>query len=202
MAHLNTVRFPDGLAVGVVYGPEFVTEVVALSSGAEKRNRVRRNALCVGDCAHAPKNEADYDVLLKFFRGMNGRLNTFRFKDYSDYRCAATEGVVVGLTARTFQLSKLYFLATGFEEVRTIQAPIDGGFVLYNSGTPLTLTTDYTLNTATGIVTTVADRVAANLSWSGQFDNVVRFDTDRMATSIDNHKIFTWGGIPIKEQRL
>jgi uncharacterized protein (TIGR02217 family) len=42
MAHLNTTRFPEQIAVGAVYGPEFVTEIVQVQSGREKRNQVRR----------------------------------------------------------------------------------------------------------------------------------------------------------------
>lgn len=203
MAHLNTIRFPDGIALGVTYGPEFVTEIAAMVSGKEKRNSVRQRALCVGDCSHVPRLEEHYGELLKFFRGMNGRANTFRFKDYTDFEVALTEGVVeeIGDDGTSFQLCKKYFVATGFEEVRLIQAPIAAGLVLKDGATTLTYTTDYTV-TATGIVATTAPRDAEDLTWSGEFDNVCRFDTDRMATAIDAARVFSWGGIPIREVRL
>lgn len=201
MAHLNSTRFPEQLAAGAVYGPEFVTEIAQVQSGREKRNQVRTKALCVGDVSHAPRLKDDYPQLLKFFRAVNGRFNTFRFKDHTDFECAITEGVVEGIDTTRFQLQKKY--ATGsLYELRDIQQPIAAGFVLKNSGTPLTLTTDYTVDTATGIVTTMTPRTAGDLTWSGEFDNAVRFDTDRMATSADANEIFTWGGIPIREVRL
>jgi uncharacterized protein (TIGR02217 family) len=101
MAHLNTTRFPEQIAVGAVYGPEFATEIVQVQSGREKRNQVRTKALCVGDVSHAPRLKDDFPELLKFFRAVNGRFNSFRFKDFTDYECAISEGVVSGLTSTT-----------------------------------------------------------------------------------------------------
>jgi uncharacterized protein (TIGR02217 family) len=202
MAHLNTVNFPDGLAVGASYGPEFLTEVVQSQSGREKRNRIRRNALCVGDVAHAPRLADDFPELLKFFRAVNGRLNSFRFKDWTDYQCSLAEGAATQLTTTTVQLVKLYVTGS-LQEARDIQQPIADGFVLKISGVTKTITTDFTLDTATGIVTSLIGAItAADITWSGEFDNAVRFDTDRMATSVDGYNVFTWGGIPIKEVRL
>jgi uncharacterized protein (TIGR02217 family) len=202
MPHLNSVRFPDRLASGVVYGPEFVTEIVPTISGREKRNRVRRNALCVGECSHIPTLREDYPDLLRFFRGVNGRFSSWRFKDFTDYECTFADGVLEEIDSTHFQLCKLYEVYSGFDEVRVIQAPIAAGFVLRDGSTTLTLTTDYTLDTATGIVTTPSPRSAGSLSWSGTFDNVCRFDTDRMAVSAVTANVFTWGGIPIREVRL
>lgn len=200
MAHFDDLRLPEDFEVGAVYGPEFETEISPMQSGREKRNRVR-DPLCVGDLSYAPRLEADYPELLKFFRLMNGRWNSFRFRDASDYVCAASEGAVIGLTGSTFQLVKVYAVGSHAEQ-RVIQAPLAAGFVLEESGVALTLTTDYTLDTATGIVTTVAPKTAADLTWSGEFDNVVRFDTDRMAARYDANQILSWGGIPIKEVAL
>lgn len=197
MAHLNTVRLPVDLEVGAVYGPEFVTEVVAVQSGLEKRNRVRRNAICRGDISFAPKLAENYKDLITFFRAVNGRFNSWCFKDWSDYQVEITEGVVVGLTTKTFQLAKLYRLVTNVEEIRYIQQPIAAGLVLKYDGS--TMSSGYSVDTATGIVTTVDAKDAAKFTWSGEFDNAVRFDTDRMATSVTACAVMTWGGIPISE---
>lgn len=197
MAHLNTVRLPVDLEVGAVYGPEFITEVVAIQSGQEKRNRVRRNAICKGDISFAPKLAENYKDLITFFRAVNGRFNSWRFKDWSDYEATHAEGVVVGLTARTFQMAKLYRLATNIEEIRYIQQPISAGLVVKYDGS--TLSSGYTVDTATGIITTTTDKDSAKFTWAGEFDNAVRFDTDRMATSVAACAVMTWGGIPIAE---
>jgi uncharacterized protein (TIGR02217 family) len=204
MAHLNAVQFPRGLAAGVVYGPEFSTEVVITVAGKEKRNRIRRNALCVGECSQIPRIREQYPELLKFFRAVGGRFNTWRFKDYSDYQANATEGVLEARdsTSLSFQLCKLYTVYTGFQEVRWIQAPITSTLVIRDAGAVLVAGTHYSVNDSTGVVTFTTARTEAALSWSGDFDNVCRFDTDRMAVSAETAHLFTWGGIPIREVRL
>jgi uncharacterized protein (TIGR02217 family) len=202
MAHLNTVRFPEELDYGVSYGPDFVTTVVMTEGGQESRNRVAARGKCSGDCAASLQTPEQYAILLKFFRSVAGRFHTWRFKDWTDYQCAITEGVLIGLSSNTFQLAKLYFTAVGFEERRHIQAPIAAGLVLELSGTPLLLTTDYTLDDATGIVTTTAPHAAADLAWSGEFDNVCRFDSDSMKGRFDKFEAVSWNQIQIKEVPL
>lgn len=200
MAHLSDLRLPEGIETGAVYGPEYLTEVAPMTSGKEARNRTR-DALCVGDLSFAPTLEEDYPALLKFFRIANGRFNSFVMRDYSDFEVALTEGVAVAITSTTFQLYKKYAVGS-HTELRAIQAPLAAGFVIKNSGTPLTVTTEYVLDAANGIVTIASAPTAGNLTWSGEFDNVVRFDTDRMATNFTACQVFTWGGIPIKEVPL
>lgn len=198
MSHLNTVRFPEDLAVGMVYGPEFVTEVVVTVARKEKRNQVSTRSLCVGDFSSAHRFASDFVEYLKFFRAVRGRLHTFRLKDPTDYACALAEGVVAEIDSTHFQLQKKYETG-GLEELRDIQQPIALSIVLENSGAALAVGVDYTLDDATGIITTAAPHVAANLTWSGEFDNAVRFDTDKMAPTIDAFEVFSWSGIPVRE---
>jgi uncharacterized protein (TIGR02217 family) len=197
MAHFSDLRLPEDLEVGAVYGPEYVTAIAPTQSGRETRNRVR-DALCRGDLSFAPRLAENYDELLKFFRACNGKFNSFRFKDYGDFACAITEGVVRGIDTTHFQLQKKY-AALSHYDLRDIQQPIATGFVLKDGSTTLTLTTDYTLDSATGIVTTVATHTASALTWSGEFDNAVRFDVDKMATSFKAYQVHQWGEISIAE---
>lgn len=45
-------------------------------------------------------------------------------------------------------------------------------------------------------------QVADALTWSGQFDVPVRFDTDQMAVSIESFQLYAWGQIPLVEIRV
>lgn len=208
MASLESPRFPEDISYGVTFGPEFVTEVASLPNGTEARDRMRTRALCVGECAHGVKTMEELKVLHKFFRSMGGRFHTFRFKDWTDFVCLDEDGSVIVVDANNiptgassgtrFQLCKDYEAAIGFSEKRYIKKPIATGFVLKESGVTLTGGA-YTLDATTGIIVTSGSKTVASLSWSGQFDVHCRFDTDRMAVSLEDLDAHTWGQIPIKE---
>jgi uncharacterized protein (TIGR02217 family) len=276
---MESPRFPENISRGVTFGPEFVTAIGFVPGGDEQRNRSRAKAKCIGECAHGLKSQTDLTTLIKFFRSVGGRYAGFRFKDWSDYQCVQADSLVTLIAGATSQLQKLYQSAVSFNEVRDIRKPVTGTIVVYNNGTPLTVTTNYTIDYTTGIVTfiaratrnitavtvgattqitlastigaaignslyltglTGADAALLNggtfaitniagavytlnvntagktitaagtaawyyggtgdvLTWAGEFDVPCRFDTDRMATSIQDFGIYAWNQIPIKE---
>ncbi len=205
MAFLESPRMPDKIAFGAVGGPKFSTTVVMVTSGAEKRNREWSMPLYRYDVSQAIKTEADFAAIDAHFMVVGGRELGFRFRDRRDYRVATGQGVVAGLTSTTFQLQKKYTFGS-VSALRTIKKPVPGGFVLKNSGTTLALTTDYTLDNTTGIVTTTSPRTAANLTWTGEFDVPVRFDVDELKGQIINRKgtgeyFIQWSSIPLVELR-
>lgn len=202
MSFFETPRFPDGISFGATGGPQFSTEVVTVESGREKRNARRSTPLHEWDVSHTVRSQTDLDTLRAHFLAMNGQEHGFRFKDWSDFRCLITQGVVVGLTSTTFQLVKRYTLGAVSKD-RTITKPLAAGFVLKNSGVDLILTTDYTLNTVTGVVTTVTPKTAANLTWSGEFDVPMRYATDRFQAQIVSRSgtelVYALDSVPVME---
>jgi uncharacterized protein (TIGR02217 family) len=112
---------------------------------------------------------------------------------------------VTGITSTTFQLAKRYTNGAVSKD-RNIIKPIAAGFVLKDTGVTLTLTTDYTLNSTTGVVTTVIPRTAANLTWSGEFDVPMRFDTDEFHAEIVDRSgsvlLYALTSVPIVEVLL
>ncbi|MEY5101253.1 MAG: hypothetical protein RJA36_3972 [Pseudomonadota bacterium] len=206
MAFYESPRFPELIAMGAVGGPAWETEVVRTISGHESRLGKWAYPLHrfeIGAGINAP---ADHATLRAFFINCRGRLHGFRFKDWTDYSATHTDGKVTGLTSTTFQLVKRYTSGSQTTD-RKIVKPIASGFELKNSGTTLTLTTDYTLDATTGIVTTTTSRTAANLTWSGEFDVPVRFDTDDMQARVlartpSRGILQQWEGVPLVELRL
>ncbi len=206
MSFFESPRFPERISYGAVGGPGFETQVVQTISGHEQRNGAWALPLHRWDVSQGVKSASDFATLRSFFLAAGGRRHAWRFKDWSDYSATHTDGKVTGLTVRTFQLVKRY--TSGSQTLdRKIQKPIASGFELKNSGSTLTLTTDYTLDTATGIVTTVIDRTAANLTWLGEFDVPMRFDTDQLQARIEARTVarglmHVWDSIPIVEVRV
>lgn len=203
---MESPRFPDDIAYGVVFGPEFVTVIVGNSAGFESRNRVRQRALCRGDCAQSVKSQAQLSTLVAFFRSVGGRHIGFRFKDWTDYTLTTAESslTLVPATTNQFQLNKVYQAAVGFSEVRPLRKPRAGTLVLRDLGVvvaPGTGAGQWVLNEATGIVTIGAGltRLAANLTASCEFDVPCRFDTDTLAATVDTARVYSWGQIPIME---
>jgi uncharacterized protein (TIGR02217 family) len=208
MAFLETPRFPENIALGAQGGPVFSTAVVITNSGDEWRDSQWQYPLHRWDVSQGIKNLADFTTVRAYFMAVGGRARGWRFKDFSDFKHShgpQESGRVLGLTSTTFQLVKRY--ATGsVHQDRKIIKPVAAGFALLDGATVLTPTTDYTLSTTTGIVTTTASRTAANLSWQGEFDVPCRFDTDALEArhvgrNPSQGRLYEWGSIPIVEMR-
>jgi len=209
MAFYESPRFPERIAVGAQGGPCFETTVVTTTAGYESRLGAWTYPLHKWDVSqgiNADNTPTTHAELRAFFMTMRGKLHAFRFKDWTDFAATHTTGVVTGLTSTTFQLVKRY--TSGAQSLdRKISKPIASGFELKNSGSTLTLTTDYTLDATTGIVTTTTSKTAANLTWAGEFDVPVRFDVDQMtaealARTPTRGVLMRWAGIPLVEVRL
>jgi uncharacterized protein (TIGR02217 family) len=205
MAFLESPRMPEKISFGAVGGPGFRTSVVTVSSGFEKRNAEWSKVRHSYDVSQAVKTQSDFEEVRNHFLAVGGKRDGFRFKDFADFTVSTGEGVVLGLTSTTFQLQKKYTFGS-VNTLRDIKKPIASGFVLLNSGTPLTLTTDYTLDATTGIFTTTTPKTAANLTWTGEFDVPVRFDVDELKGQIINRKpngeyLLAWDSIILVEVR-
>lgn len=187
-------RFPPKISFGANGGPGFLTDIVITNGGVESRDQTRSMELGSWEVSHAARLPAAYKPLQAFFRLAGGRANTFRFKDWTDYTVAANEGKFVMLTSTTFQCVKRYtFGSQTFD--RTIMLPVS----------PISVTggTVASISYTTGIVTMTSGTPTA---WTGEFDILARFDTDRMrAETIDRNPrdglIIGWSSIPIVEVR-
>jgi uncharacterized protein (TIGR02217 family) len=200
-AFLETPRFPEEVSAWARGGPEFKTMIAAVSSGAEQRNSLWTFPLGKWDIGAGLREIKNAEATVAFHRNQFGRAYGFRMKDPLDSACLITAGVVVGLTGTTFQLYKNYTIGA-VTVSRKIAKPLASGLVLKNSGTTLTLTTDYALDTTTGIVTTATSKTAANLTWSGSFDVPVRFDDDWLQLGLDPGGLINYDSIILKELRL
>lgn len=198
MAFLD-LRFPVDISFGAIGGPGFLTDIVITNSGVESRDQTRSMDLGAWEVSHVPRFPEMYKRLQSFFRIAAGRANTFRFKDWSDFTVTASEGVLsptddAGSPPLTWQLYKRYtFGSITFD--RKIVLPISAITVTGGSGVSVAY--------STGVVTVSS---GTPTSWSGEFDVLARFDTDRMHGQIIERNptdglLVEWASIPIVEVR-
>ncbi len=196
----HEVRFPDDIAYGATGGPEFATSVVATASGYEQRNINWSAARGRWDVASGLKKQTQLDTLIAFFRARKGRAHGFRFKDWTDYKATAQALGTGNGTVTTFQMIRTY-ASGGSTDVRTITKPVAGTVKVYLAG--VLQASGWSVNTTTGVITfSTAPANGVAVSADYEFDVPVRFDTDRMAVTIEQINLHQWSGIGIVEIRV
>ena len=195
------VRFPTDIAYGAVGGPEYSTDIVITQSGFEQRNANWSQARGSYNVAHGVKTQAQLNTLIAFFRARKGRADGFRFKDWTDYQITAQAIGTGDGSTKTFQLVKTYVSGTT-SETRLITKPVAGTVNIYLGGV-LQSGGAYTLDTTSGQVTfTTAPGSGVAITADFQFDIPVRFDTDRLAATLDSYGSYSWHDIPLIEIRV
>ena len=207
----HDVRFPANLSFGSVGGPERRTEIVTLTNGFEERNSPWAHSRRRYDAGVGLRSLDDVEALIGFFEARRGQLFGFRWKDWADFRSCSAKRTVqpedqrLGLgdgVQTAFPLIKTY--RSGEETyVRPIAKPVMGTVRVALNGMPRIETIDWTVNTGTGIVTFRAPPDPGVIVSSGfEFDVPVRFDTDRIQTSVASFKAGDVPSVPVVELRL
>jgi len=151
------------------------------TSGAQQININWSRTLREYTLGVVPLSVTSWQTLEGLFEVTEGGAYGFLLQDPKDTAALITEGVATGLTGTTFQLWKRYTSAGSTRtKDRKITRPIAAGFVIKVSGTPLVVTTGYTLDADTGIVTIGTSPAAANITWSGGFYVPVHFASDQI----------------------
>jgi uncharacterized protein (TIGR02217 family) len=189
MSAFHEVSLPLALAIGVSGGPERLTDVVRLASGAESRNTRWSQSRRRWDVGGAALRHDAAHELIAFFEARRGRACGFRFRDPVDWKsCAPNDeisaadqplGVGDGV-ATAFRLVKRYASGGAWMD-RFIAKPVPGSVVVAVDGEA----TDFDVDTTTGLVTfAVAPAAGAVLTAGFAFDVPVRFDTDRLEMAL------------------
>lgn len=200
MAFIET-RFPTDIAYGSAGGPEYSTDIVMTQSGYEQRNINWSQARARYNVAHGVKTQAQLNTLIAFFRARKGRADGFRFKDWTDYSAV---GASIGMgngTATVFQLKKQYVSGSVTEE-RIISKPVNATISIYINSV-LQNPSAYTVNYTNGQITfNTAPGNGLPVTADFEFDVPVRFETDRLSSSIDDYNVQSWNDIPLVEIRV
>lgn len=207
----HEIRFPANLSFGSVGGPERRTEVVTLANGFEERNTPWAHSRRRFDAGVGLRSLDDVEALISFFEARRGQLIGFRWKDWADYKsCLPSKepeyrDQVIGIgdgDTTEFQLYKTY--RSGLEDYRRpITKPVQGTVSCGIQGDPLVETLHYNVDHETGVVTFVeAPDIGVEVSAGFEFDVPVRFDTDRIQTSVASFQAGEVPTVPIVEVRV
>lgn len=210
MNSFHEVRFPVGVSFGATGGPERRNEIVALTSGRERRNLRFLQSRRHFDAGTGVRSLEDLYEIIAFFEARRGSYHGFRFRDPFDMKScppdsipSATDqtiGTGDGATA-SLQLVKRY---GGGPDVylRRITKPVEGSVRVSVAGVERSDPVDFTLDHETGIVTFKPGSIPApgQIVRAGyEFDVPVRFDTERIAISLSAFKAGQIPSIPIVE---
>lgn len=197
----DEVRFPVNISQGAKQGPSFRTLVTVTSTGEEQRVGQWSHGRFLADISYSIKNPTDMATAVAFFRARQGRLRGFRFKDWTDYKATA-QALVNPYPLLVTQLQKTYSDSAN-SNVRPITKPVTGTVVVKEGSTTLTVTTHYSIDYATGLLTFAGGKPVdgAVYTWTGEFDVPVRFDVDDFLYTAEDVGILHCDNIPIIEVR-
>lgn len=182
--------FPTDISDGSMGGPTYLTFVHGVDSGREQRLPQWPYGKYQFDAQYGAKRVEQMEALMRFYHARQGKAYGFRYRDPMDWKsCAVNDtpanddqtlvGSAVG-GETSIQLIKNY-TDGGVTLVRPIRKPVSGTVILKKNATPLVLTTDYTIDHTTGIITLVSALVALDVVTGGyEFHVPCRFDSDEL----------------------
>ncbi len=207
----HEVRFPASLSFGSVGGPERHTDVVTLANGYEERNTPWAHSRRRYDAGVALRSLDDIEVLIAFFEARQGQINAFRWKDWTDYKSSRArqeplyDDQIIGVgddVTLTYQLIKQYPSGPHFYE-RPITKPVAGTVRVGLGEIEQRETIHFEVDVTTGLVTfDHPPSEGVTITAGFEFDVPVRFDTDRIHTSLASFQAGDAPSVPIVEVRV
>jgi uncharacterized protein (TIGR02217 family) len=193
MITIDAVQIDEDVERGAEGGPEFSTIIVTAASGTEYADQRWSHPRRKWNIAYGIQSNADLQSIVAFFKARAGRARGFLFKDWMDYTLT-DENIGTGDSAdagatgtAAFQITKLY-TDTVNPYTRNITRPNATGLVVKVAGVTQTVTTDYTVDTTTGIITFQPGSIPTTgqaITVTGEFFVPVRFDTDFLEISAE-----------------
>jgi uncharacterized protein (TIGR02217 family) len=196
------ILFPTNISLGAIGGGGWSTRVVVTDGGSEYRQALfgyTRGRWTVG---HNLRTAPEFAQLIAYHRLAMGKLNGFRFLDWTDYQDGGI-GILASNASSQLQIAKAYQATDLFGHTlfntRLISKPSPGTISFFINGTPTGIVSlDYT----TGLVSGASPDLTHVYTWTGQFHIPVRFDTDNPEISMDLPTSAGWKGIPLIELRM
>jgi len=210
LASFHDVLFPTAVSFGATGGPERRNEIVALTSGREKRNARFSQSRHRYDAGTGVKSLDDVHDVVAFFEARRGSLHAFRFRDPFDRKSCRpgetpspfdqTIGTGDGTSSR-YKLVKVY--GAGDDAYRRlIRKPVVSTLRVAVGGNGLPASGAYGFEDATGEIVFAAGYVPGDglaVTCGYEFDVPVRFDIERLTISLTAFKAGQIPSIPLVE---
>jgi len=203
MTPFHEVLFPLDIALKSAGGPQRRTDVVTLGSGAEERNARWAHSRRRYDAGYGVKTFAALSQVVAFFEERRGQLHGFRWRDRLDHSSAAP-GAVPTTTDQFIGTGDGVTAAIYSPYQRPIAKPVPGSVRIAVAGTEAQEETDFSVDTATGLVTFHPGHIPAEgaaITAGFLFDVPVRFDTDYLEVDLSAFEAGAIPKIPLVEIR-
>lgn len=209
--NFHEVRFPPSLSFGSVGGPQRRTDVVTLANGFEERNTPWAHSRRVYDAGLGMRSIDDVQLLIAFFEARFGQMYGFRWKDWSDFKSGKSSGDTafddqkIGTgngTQQEYPILKTY-ASGGHIYQRPISKPVVGTVRVGVEQDELQEGIDYEVDVTTGMIRFAHPPDPQMQIFAGyEFDVPVRFDTDRILTSVASFQAGQVPNVPVIEVRV
>lgn len=207
----HEIRFPANLSFGSVGGPERRSDIVTLANGHEERNTPWAHSRRRYDAGVAMRGLDDIETIIAFFEARQGQMFGFRWKDWSDYKSGPAlaepdyrdQIIAIGDDVTSaFPLTKTY--RSGAQSYRRpITKPVAGTVTVGLSEDEQQEGVHFEVDTTTGIITFAhPPNAGLEITAGFQFDVPVRFDTDRIQTSVASFQAGDMPNVPVVEVRV
>ena len=181
MSFIET-RLLDRLAIGTQGGPTWSTRQVALASGIVRRNAQRSRPLHRYAILYQNMLPEQHKAVLDAFNACRGGVFGFRLRDPSEWQ-AVNQVIATGTgDMQEAQLAISYTFGAGGTMqslVRPIRKPVAGVVIRANN-----VVIGATVDTTTGMATFTAP-VGQTVTWTGEFDVPVRFESDQLISEFN-----------------
>lgn len=206
LSAFHDVLFPAAVSFGATGGPERRNEIVALTSGREKRNARFAHSRRRYDAGTGVRSLDDLYEVIAFFEARRGSLHAFRFRDPFDMKSCAPGGMPAASdqrlgtgdgARRRFALTKTY---GGGEDAYARPIRLPESLLLTVGGVAVA---GFSFDRATGeVVLDEPPAAGVEVSAGYVFDVPVRFDTESISASLTAFKAGQVPSIPLVEVLL
>lgn len=198
MTDYPTIIFPEGFSINVKKTEKMPNNDVVTRILRRYPVPLRSSPFGMVEITYGPKRQVQLDEVRKLFWAMNATEHTFRIKDPQDFQSVDPQSSISNLdqnigtgdgATATFQIRKDYGVGAA-AKFRTVTNIIPGTQSVAVAGVAKTVTTHYTIDNVTGIITFTGGNIPTGgqaVTAGYQFYLKVRFADEDLMQQFDTH---------------